>query len=209
MCLLWLVLYSCKLELSHIPLSFHNINTQPAQQMKKIILLTLLACSLSSFSQGIVLRTGYSYSPEDGLILLPPLNLSVEYQLSYPYTPYVGITTGGNIMMSAWGGMGVYYGFKMKSFFIENKFNWFIIPGDEYYGIERTSQFSINPKIGFEKYHMYIKAGPYFGINEKPENLLNLRYLHIGKVILDVEAGFYLSVNEEKYRSRNRHSGKR
>ncbi|MDD4972093.1 MAG: hypothetical protein PHT07_21920 [Paludibacter sp.] len=174
--------------------------------MKKIILPILLICSLSSFSQGVVLRTGYSYSPEDGMIIFPPINLSLEYQFAYPYTSYLGVTTGGNIMISAWGGVGIYYGFKMKSFFIENKLNWFIIPGYEYYGIERTSQFSLNPKIGFEKNHMYIKAGPYIGINEKPENLLDFNYLHIGKVIIDVEAGFYLSVNEEKDRIRRKHS---
>ena len=168
--------------------------------MRKIILLSLLICSASLFSQGIVLRTGYSYSPEDGLLFFPPINLSLEYQFTYPYTGYIGACTGGNMAMAAWGGIGLYYGYKMKSFFIENKLNWFITLGDREYGIPGTCQFSINPKIGFEKYYMYIKAGPYFGINEKPENVLDLKYLHIKDVIIDVEVGFYISVNEEKYR---------
>lgn len=181
-------------------------NNKIYYQMKKIILLTFLICSASAFSQGVVLRTGYSYSPEDGLVILPPINFSLEYQFSYPYTSYLGACTGGNIMMFAWGGVGIYYGFKMKSFFIENRFNWFIMPAIEDYDIKRTSQFSINPKIGFEKNHMYIKVGPYFGINEKPENMLNVKYLHINNLKIDVEAGFYLSVNEEVYKIKKRQS---
>ena len=174
--------------------------------MKKLLLLIFLLCPVVSFSQGIVMRAGYSFSPEDGLLILPPIHLSMEYQFTSPNTGYIGVCTGGSIVIAAWGGIGLYYGYKLKSFFIENKFNWFLVSGEEYSGRKGTSQFSINPKIGFEKYHMYIKAGPYFGINEKQENLLNIQYLHIGHVIIDVEAGFYLNVNEDvtnikRYRS--------
>ena len=168
--------------------------------MKKCILLLLLISSASIFSQGIVLRTGYSYSPEDGRLIFPPLNLSVEYEFTYPNTGYIGVCTGGNIMIYAWGGVGVYYGYKLKSFFLENRFNWFIQSSYPEYNKVRTSQFSINPKIGFEKYHMYIKACPYFGINENPDHVLKVNYLHIKNVIIDLEAGFYLSINEEDHR---------
>lgn len=176
-------------------------------RMKKGVLFLLLISSVSTFSQGIVLRTGYSYSPEDGLLILPPLNLSLEYDFTYPNTGYIGFCTGGNIMISAWGGAGLYYGYKLKSFFIENRFNWFIQNSYPEYGKERTSQFSINPKIGFEKYHMYIKAGPYFGIKENPDHVLDVNYLHIKNVIIDVEAGFYISINEEDHRINIHSSG--
>ena len=164
--------------------------------MKKGLLFLLLISSASIFSQGIVLRTGYSYSPEDGRLILPPLNLSFEYEFTNPNTGYIGVCTGGNIMISAWGGIGLYYGYKLNSFFLGNRFNWFIQNSYPEYDKMRTSQLSINPKIGFEKYHMYIKAGPYFGINENPDHVLDVNYLHIKNVIIDLEVGFFISINE-------------
>ena len=153
--------------------------------------ILLATVSLKSFSQGINLRAGYAYSPENGLILLPPIKLSAEYCFSsQPRTYYAGITMGGNMMMEFWGGIGLYGGYKINELFFENEYNWFVDLGDDYYGVPSRSQFSMNPKIGIEKYHMYVKAGPYIEFGKNSNRQIN-NYIHCGSVIINLEVGFH------------------
>jgi hypothetical protein len=161
------------------------------------LLITGFFYHSSAFAQrGVVFRAGYSYSPEDGLLIFPPIHLSLEYQLARESnTCYFGLCTGGGIIIAPWGGVGAYWGYKLNSLFIENKINCFFLGNTEPKEGQSSfsKQLSINPKIGFEAKHFYVKVGPYIPINPKQDNSMQIiKYVKINDVIIDLELGYYI-----------------
>lgn len=128
----------------------------------------------------------YTYGPEVGLLLFPPVKFNIDYCYNKSRNLYLGLDGTINVFIAIWGHVGFQTGLQLRSLYVESGFDLTFF--------EIGNYLSFNPKLGYDIslhkniVNLYLEAGPSFRMRSN-ENISELNYLKVDGIPLNLEVG--------------------